>query len=140
MTSELEQIAREHSAPSVGVKRFSAPPGATIESEGALEVGDVALDAGTELSERPVGSSIARHFGDREAEVFAEDDVPDAECAKVGEIAARSKTTVEHTSRGTRSTAFVVLSTAATASVESLGLPARVCRSSTRPEAPVARQ
>lgn len=96
MTSELEEVARERGAPGVGVKRFLAAPCAAIKSEGALQGGDVAFDAGAEVSKAAIGDSVSRHFGNLETEVLAEDDVADAERTNVGEISSGSKATIEH--------------------------------------------
>jgi hypothetical protein len=96
MTSKLEQIAREHGAPRVRMKGLAAAPGTTTKSEGTLEGGDVALDAGAEVPEASVGGSVAGHLGNREAEVFAEHDVSDAERSDVDEIAARREAAIKH--------------------------------------------
>src|SRR5882724_9762215 len=86
MTSELEQIAREHRAPRVGVERFVAAPCTTIKAEGALEGRDGRFDTGAKVSECLVGDPVARHLGDGEAKVLAENDILHAESADVGEV------------------------------------------------------
>jgi hypothetical protein len=95
MARELQQVTGEHRAPSVAVKGIATAPCATTKSEGALERGDVALDARSEVSESAVGLPCTGHLGDGEAEMLAEDDVLDAERAELGEISSRSKSTVE---------------------------------------------
>ncbi len=86
VTSELKQITHEHRAPCIRVKRFAAAPCATVEAKGALEGRDGRFDTGAKVSERLVGDAVARHLGNTEAEVLAEDDVLHAERANVGEV------------------------------------------------------
>ena len=140
MTSELEQVAREHGAPGVCVERFAATPCAAVESEGALEGRDVGFDAGAKVPKGTVGGSFRAISVIGETDVLAEDDVAYTERANVGEVPSSSKAAIKDDVAWARPTTLAVLSTAETARVESPGLPASVCRSSTRPDDPVARQ
>ena len=95
MTSELEQVGSEHGAPCVRVKRIAAAPSAAVESEGPFQRRDSRFDAGAKVSKGTVGESVARHLTDLQAEVLAENNVPDAQRANVGEVLFGREATVE---------------------------------------------
>jgi hypothetical protein len=83
-------------------------------TDNPFERRDDRLDAGAEVSQGTVGEPVARHLGDREAEMLAEDDVSDSERTNVRQVLSGCEASVEY-DVGTRPVTLALLSMAGSA-------------------------